>query len=245
MYKVSVLQRDFCVDKQLELQDVVIAASGDNFIMKKNKEDFLKYRGEHGITFGIFEENNLIGEAILYNEPIVEKVENSLLGSYLGAEGKEIGGIMINPYYQKKGYARCLINSIKEYTQKKMQTDYFLARINVKNIPSIYSFLKQDGAFIGRTEIGEFPNGSKVLGLNVFFPVNSKNITESCIFLKNNSIDKITFPINDETEYKRFCNLIKSGYVFVNKKGNIEICKPYMQIKEQKKLQNVFGNCKL
>jgi len=75
MYTISILSKDFNTENQLLLQKEILAKSGKNFIMEKTKEDFLKYRGDHGITFGVFQDNVLIGEAILYKEPLKEKAE--------------------------------------------------------------------------------------------------------------------------------------------------------------------------
>lgn len=133
-----------------------------------------------------------------------------------------------------------LYSEIEKYAKQELKADYLLSRINVGNVPNINGCLKKEGSFIGRTEVGNFPDGSKVLGLNVFFPVNSENIKENCVFLKSPSIDKINFPIRQEQEYERFCSLIKSGYVLCKKGNNIEICKPYVRVKEQENSRNVI-----
>lgn len=83
MYTISILSKDFDTEKQLLLQEEILAKSGKNFIMEKAEEDFLKYRGNYGITFGVFQDNVLIGEAILYKEPLEEKAEQEDLRDYL------------------------------------------------------------------------------------------------------------------------------------------------------------------
>jgi len=142
---------------------------------------------------------------------------------------------MIHPSYQGKGIAKKLVTEIKKYAKETFKADYFLARINVQNIPSIHTFLRQDGAFVGKTEVGNFPDGSQVLGLNVFFPSNPNIITENFVFLKSLSNEGEGFPITNLKDYQKFCSLIKFGYVVCMKGNDIKICKSYTKSKEQKK----------
>ncbi|HSQ97173.1 MAG TPA: hypothetical protein VLL98_00450 [Rickettsiales bacterium] len=83
MYTVSILSENFDVKKQLELQNEVIKTCEKNFIMEKTEEDFLKYRGKYGFTFGAFCDRELIGQRILYKKELNEKLENEDLRGYL------------------------------------------------------------------------------------------------------------------------------------------------------------------
>lgn len=140
---------------------------------------------------------------------------------------------MVHPSYQGKGIAKILIARIKKFATENLQANYFLARINTQNIQSIHAFLRQEGAFVGRTEVGNFPDGSQVFGLNVFFPAIPSVIIENFVFLKSISNEGDGFPITHLKDYQKFCSLIKSGYVVCMKSNGIKVCRPYTRARTQ------------
>lgn len=197
MTKVSILDNSISAQQQLDLQnDVIDNLQNQPFLLRKQEEVYEEYRNPNkGITLGVFVKvkgrKKLIAQAILYTEVTDTRPASESISDPIG-RGLEIGNIMVHPDFLGNGLSSALIESAKSIIdiREEIQADYLIFRVHADNHFSYRSILRQEGSFIGRTEVARFPDiEEEIRGVNIFCPLDIENFSskleEKGILIRN------------------------------------------------------------